>query len=390
MKLNVLTNFLWLLLIVGTTSCGKKANDQKNQPDSSNTQVVTQLGQETHKELLAAIIANDFEKFKKLLESKSQIDLNVILDDGETLMTTATRLNRFQMVELLVENNASVYKANSRKETPLMVASKNGFEDLVRLLVSLGSKTDYKDNDGNTALHLSIINKFEAIALYLINSKANIDITNNENQTPLKLAEIYNLKSVLELLRSLTQTNVGLPDKMTVRNLITLGDVPNLNQLFTKYPTLVYEYRDLNFFVLIMHSHSHDKALSMTHLLMNFGADLNGPKDADTTPLIEAVRTGYEDFMNLMLNENVNPNSQDLTGKTALIWAIEKNKPSMVQILMDKNAQKKYTYYVDGNKKKMNACDVARSVKKKASSSEDKKAIQDILNILGCGLRWLF
>lgn len=386
------THLFTLAVFMGLTlvSCGKKAQDHKASFDNVSPGVEAQIGQETHLEILAAIKANDLEKFKKLLALKTQIDLNIILEDGETLLTTAVGLDRFQMVEILIENNASVFRANKRKETPLMVAAKNGLEDLVRLLMTLGSKTDYKDQDGNTALHLSILGKFETVALYLINSSINIDITNNNNQTALKLAELNDLKKVVELLRSLTQTSVGLPDKLTVRNMVALGNVANLNQLFNKYPTIVNEYKDLNFYVLIMRSHDHDKALGMTHLLMSFGADLNGPNGAETSPMIEAIKRGYEDFLNLMLNENVNPNAVDEKGKSALIWAIEKKSDSMVKSLIDKNAAAKYSYYLEGEKKKMNSCDVARSVRKVNTSSEDKKIIENIMNYLGCGLRWLF
>ncbi len=232
----------------------------------------------------------------------------------------------------------------------------------------------------------------EDIALFLINSRANIDITNNDNQTALKLAEILNLKKVLALLVSLTQTSIGLPNKIDVRNLVSLGDVESLNQLFIKYPAIAYEYRDLNFYVLIMTSNptDHDKALSMTHLLIGFGASLDGPAGSDITPLIEAVKMKYDDFVALMLKENVNPNILDEKGYSALIWAIKSNRAPIVKQLIDKNALEKYTYYINNMKKTMKACDIAREMAKLSSTSEDKKSNEDIQDLLGCRLRWLF
>jgi ankyrin repeat protein len=306
------------------------------------------------------------------------------------LITTAVSRDLYPIVELLLENNASLYKSNKQNESPLMVASKKGHENLVRLLLSLGSRPDTKDLNGNTALHLAVLNNHEEIALYLINSRSNIDITNNLDQTALKLAEARNLKKVIDLLRSLTQSSVGLPSKVEVRNIITLGDLTSLNQLFNKYPVLAQDYKDLNFFVLIMRSHPHDKALSMTNMLVNFGANLEGPKGSEITPLIEAVKQSYEDFVELMLKENINPNMVDDKGNSALIWAIKNNNLSVVKRLIDKNAAQKYSYYVNGSKKSMNACDVVREVKKIATTSEAKKTNEDILDTLNCGLRWLF
>lgn len=374
-------------MIFGLTACGKKAQDASAEaPQVGMEKSEAALIEETHKDLYEAILANDVAKFKKLLENKTQVDLNKVLENGETLMTTAVVKDLYPIVELLIENNASLFKTNNKKETPLIIAARLGLETLARLLVSLGSKTDAKDLNGNTALHLAILNNHQDLALFLINSRANIDITNNDNQTALKLAEILNMKKVLDLLRSLTQTSVGLPNKIEVRNLIALGDVESLNELFMKYPAIAQEYKDLNFYVLIIVSHSHDKALSMTHLLMRYGADLDGPNESDITPLIEAVKYKYEDFVALMLKENVNLNMLDDKGNSALIWAIKANNQPIVKMLQDKNAPEKYSY----KNKTIKACDVAREMKKLSTTSEDKKSNEDILDLLGCGLRWLF
>ncbi len=372
-------------------SCGKKAQElDNNQTGKESSSTQTNLEEETHKDLYEAIKHDNLIGLKKLLELKSQVDLNKLLEDGETLLTAAVTYNRFQMIEILFENNASLFRGNSKKQNPLMVAAKLGYGDIVRLLITLGSKNNYKDIDGNTALHLAVLNKYEDIALYLINGEANIDITNNENLTALKIAESLNLSKVVSLLRSLTQFNVGLPDRVTVKNLVTLGDLETLNQLFTRYPSLIHEYKDLNFFSLIIKSHGHDKALSMLHLLLGYGGDLNGPAGAETTPLIEAIKRNYEDFVILMLKENVNPNGLDAENKSPLIWSIEANFPSMAKMLIDKNAMEKYSFDLNGRRKTMKACDVAREVKKRVTSTEDKKSNEDIMDLLGCGLRWLF
>lgn len=391
MKQKVLTGSLCILMGLTLASCGKEVKENKHPtPDNILDGTKTNLLDEKFNQLVVAVKANDDETVKTILSRREPIDLNQVLSEGETLLTFAISKNSSRIVELLLEYNASLFKTNTRKETPLMVASKLGYENLVRLLISMGAKPDYKDENGNTALHHAIINKFENVAIYLINNGANIDITNNADQTALKLAESNELTRVISLLRSLTQSIVGLPEKMTVRTLITLGDIENLNQLLTRYPTIVHEYKDLNFFVLILNCHDHDKALRMSLLLLGYGADLNGATNADVTPLIESVKKEYEDFVNLMLKERVNPNLLDSEGKSALVWAIMKNSQPMVKALIDSKAAERYSYTLNGKKKTMKACDVAREVKKSLKEPEDKKANEDIMDLLGCGLRWLF
>ncbi len=374
----------------GILSCGKKAKEEALGLDKTAQNTETQLAEETHKELVAAIESNNLVDFKRLLDLKSQVDLNKILADGETLLTKTVIYNRLLMMELLIDNNASLFKTNARKETALMVGAKLGFEDIVKYLIPLGAKTDNKDENGNTALHLAILGKYENLAIYLINCNTNIDITNNKDQTALRIAELLDLKKVVNLLRSLTQSSVGLPEKNAVRNLLILGDVESLNKLFINYPTIVYEYKDINYYVLVIRSHSHDKALSMTHLLMQYGVNLNGPTEGESTPLIEAVIRNYDDFMTLMLKENVNPNGVDDKGNSPLAWAVKQNNIDLVNKLLDKNAMIKYSYTSNGKKKTINTCSIARDVRKNLTCSEDKKINEDIMDALGCGLRWLF
>jgi ankyrin repeat protein len=133
----------------------------------------------------------------------------------------------------------------------------------------------------------------------------------------------------------------------------------------------------------------HDIALSMTQLLIMYGADLEGPVNSDITPLTAAVKRKYENFVELMLRENVNPNVLDKKGNSPLIWAIKSNSSAIVSMLIKKNAMEKYIYYENEKKKTMNACEVAQSMKKLSLTPTDKKSNEEILNLLGCGLRWL-
>lgn len=396
MKNIIITAGLTVIFSLSFSSCGKKAEDHKagSAENIINDNIEAALAEETHKELQAAIIAGDVSKFKSILDTKKQVDLNKILADGETLITTAVIHDQQQILQLLFNNNASIFRTNDKKENPLMVAARLGNEAMVRILVTLGAKTDTKDANGNTPLHLAILSQHEAIALYLINLRINYDITNNDDKTPLQLAQMLQMDNVVSLLRSLIQQSVSLPDRAAVRSIFTLGSFDNINELILRYPTILTEYVDLNFFALIFNSHPHDDALSIANLLLKKGVNIQGPANAETTPLIEAIKkntdVNYEDIVALILSNKVNPNIQDASGKTALIWAIKVNSAPITKSLLDNLALEKYTYYVNGKKKTMKACDEARTVKKDLKTTEAKKANEDIMDYLGCGLRWLF
>lgn len=275
-----------------------------------------------------------------------------------------------------------------------MVAARIGNEAMVRLLITLGAKTDTKDADGNTPLHLAILNNHESIALYLINLKINYDITNDNDKTPLQLAQMLQMEKVVALLRGMIQKSLSIPDRISVKSIFSLGSLEIIKDLINSYPDVLTEYVDLNFYALVINSHSHDDALAITNLLLQKGVNIQGPGNAETTPLIEAIKkntiVNYEDIVDLIMKKQVNPNIQDQYGKTALIWAIYTNSAPIAKSLIDANALEKYTYYVNGRKKTMKACDEARTVKKDLKTEEAKKANEDIMDYLGCGLRWLF
>lgn len=392
MKNLLLIPSLTLVLSLSATSCGKKPQDNSPVPKPQTVQekVGPGLIEETHRELRAAIIAKDVAAVRRILVRKEQIDLNKRLSDGETLMTTAVIINNPQIVEILLENNTSLSKTNKNNETPIMVAARMGHDEMVKRLISLGATTNDKDGDGNTALHLAILSSKESIALYLINNKTNIEIRNNENQSPLKLAETIGLKKVVELLKSLTQVTVGLPERESVRRILTSGNTLGLEQILAQYPTITSDYKDLNFYVLAMRGQSHDVALSMTYLLMSHGASLTGPIDAEATPMIEAIKKGYADFVALILKEKVDPNTLDSDGTSPLIWAIRLNQPAIVKILIDHGAKKNYFYYKDGNKRPVHSCMVTRSQKKDLMSDFEKEDNDLIMKYLDCSLRRFF
>ena len=393
MKKFVTTLTLSILMASSLSSCGKKANDNKSEePKDVVEGIQANLIEETHKELQAAIIAQNKGKVEDLLEMRNQLDLDKILDNGETLLTLAVKINHRGIVEVLLESGSKVSASNSRKETPLMVAAKLGFFDLLKLLIAQNAKLDFKDINGNTALHLAILNRHEDIALYLlIDAKANYEITNALDKTPLALAEMLNLTKIADALRAKTVSWVSKPDESAIINLLRLGDKSTLQMLFIKYDSLATSYPNLNYYVEVINSNTNDKALELINFLMLENISIHGPMNTKETPLLAAVKKDVVHFANIFLEGGVNTNVLDESGKSALIWAIQRNNPAMVELLVNYNAAEKYDYFLNGKKKTMKACDIVKDVKKLvASDPAAKKANADIKDILDCGFLGLF
>ena len=79
--------------------------------------------------------------------------------------------------------------------------------------------------------------------------------------------------------------------------------------------------------------------------LLKKGADVNRQSDLGLTPLMSAIKAILKreeeifKMVLLLLEHNANPNIQDITGRTALMYAAEKNYLSIVELLLKKGAK---------------------------------------------------
>lgn len=73
------------------------------------------------------------------------------------------------IVEFLINDNSeSIDSSDNTRQTPLMLAAKNGFPQVVTYLLSKGAKYKLKDNSKCSAFDLAVINeKSEVVEVFL-------------------------------------------------------------------------------------------------------------------------------------------------------------------------------------------------------------------------------
>lgn len=381
-----------LLLITAVTGCGKKAavketenNDKEIAPSTAEVNFYAL------KEMRRCVSENDLKSLIKTLRENPNIDLNAILNDGDTYLTLAIKKDHRDVRNYLIERGASIEKANVNRNTPIIIAASRGLLNSVKVLLDLKVDLEKKNNEGDTALHAAIKNGQDEIALLLIKQGANVEALDGKNRSAIRLAEEFNVPHSLELLKSVLQVEVGAPDIASFRNILTQGDLKRLNNVLTRYPKIVNDYESINPLAILVEVKDENSAMRSAEMLINYEANVNGPKDAEVTPLIKATQTEKQKFANLYLSSNANPQLLDKDGKSALIHAIELNNLEMVDLLLSYSAVEKYTFRKDGKKITYNACDVARQTLKDLKTDEEKKINEKIKDSLDCGfLRWLF
>lgn len=117
--------------------------------------LVNSEGTATYTPLISAIMEENIEKFKLLLED-SRFDRNVRLSNGLTTLTLASQKGLYPMVELLLNDpqitKATINMPDDMGQTALHYVSAVHDVKLIQLLIKKGANPDIKDNYGRPAL----------------------------------------------------------------------------------------------------------------------------------------------------------------------------------------------------------------------------------------------
>lgn len=352
------------LLLTLVISCGKKTEDGKLKSYSESYRPsAEEVYFNALKELRKSVYENDYVLLKKVLMANPKLDLDQIGNDGETLLTAAIQKNHTQIRDFLIERGASLDKANINKETPLIVAATYNRMESAMLLLRSNVEINRKNSHGNTALHIALENKNEDLALLLIREGANIEITDEDDQNAYKLAQKHENQRVLELLKIILHDLYGIPENMDFKKVLLEGSDEDLRLVLEKYPKLAIEYESINPLVIAQEQKNELSSWEMIKTLLANKANINGPKNAEITPLIKAILLQHTSVASYLIDQKADVNLLDNDGKSALIYAIELNNNEIVKQLMQHGARRNYSITLKSGKTlTFNACSMARKL----------------------------
>ena len=288
--------------------------------------------------LLMAIEYSDNETIELLIKYKA--DINHIDNEGNAPIDIATRLNKTDIVNLLIKNGAP---------NDLTRAIKYGVTDQVEYLLSKSKNIDALDSNGDTALALAIKENNVNLVKMIINKGANINIISfinnySDEYSPLMIAskngnkEIVNLliknganvnllnsSSMSALMTTTYDRHLITPEQIEVMKiLIDAGANPNLS-IIENETTLDRVW-------------GNDIA---SKLLINNGADVNGIEIfSGFTKLMGAAYAGDDIMVKYLLNHGADHTFRDYEeDKTALMFAKDRGNNKVIKLLMDAGAK---------------------------------------------------
>ena len=140
-------------------------------------------------------------RYEANIEARGTIKIDGEVIEGCTALWVATSKGHFDVVRLLIEQNAEVDSRILNNSTPLRAAAFMGHLDIVRCLVEKGADVNARDNFNCTPLMVTCYNGHLDVASYLLKHGANINLQDKDGISCLHCAsERGHVQLVCELL----------------------------------------------------------------------------------------------------------------------------------------------------------------------------------------------
>jgi ankyrin repeat protein len=237
---------------------------------------------------------NQLELFKKLLEKNNNIRLDIIDNDGKTILYQIIKYSNNDILESLLKFNkvhvgfSIIDNQDKLGYTALHYAIiLNNFE-AIKILLQYESDIRIKDNEGNNSLQLALINNKTNIFIYLLEQTNDFDVYTNTHQSLLHLA--------------ISKQNIKIIDILLEKNI-------NINAKESDVGASVLQ------FAIVINN------FEICKKLINKNIDINLQDYSGDTALMQALNeeTPNIDIIDLIINTNdIDFNISNIEGDTAL------------------------------------------------------------------------
>ena len=293
---------------------------------------VNARGDALRSSLHLAVYEGKFEVAQVLLENNA--DVNSRDDDGKTPLHTYTeRLNTdegdvLEHTLLLLKHGAEVNGRDKNDEAPLHSTIKLAQFHLARILLEHGADVNVKNNDGMTPLHMLLSGRDALnLSLSLLEHGADANAQNNDGMTPLHIlsenrirdeGDVLNL--ALVLLKHGAEVNRRSKNDYAPLHLAIFQDKFNLARFLLEHGADVNVKNNdgmtpLHLLPWVLHD---GDVLKFALLLLKHGAEVNRRDIRGDGPLHSAMEPAPFDLARILLEHGADANAENDDGMTPL------------------------------------------------------------------------
>ncbi|KAJ5077570.1 pote ankyrin domain [Anaeramoeba ignava] len=295
--------------------------------------------------------------------SKLKLKLKSFSKEKSNALHYASENGKILAVEFLVDHGLSMKSTNAKRKTPLTLAQMNKHHEVCTLLIEKGARSaiheyvkhgnvqkvkklfkkrseieDF-DSDGNKPIHLATIhNRFE-ITQILISQGADLDSINGNKYTPLHISIINGNYSIATLL--ITNGASLTKEDGDGNSALHLSVIHNQMEITRAIAATNFDMNTKNREgTTALNMAAQQDNFEIFQILLDFGGNPNITDQDLKTPLHEAVERSHLGFLQNLFGSGLvlDIDARDDIGRTPLMYAIEVNKPKIVNLLIHNGA----------------------------------------------------
>ena len=288
----------------------------------------------------------------------SLVLFSVLVWQQPNLLDAVVRLD-LATARSLLEAGADVNIVNRANETPLMLAAKTGYDDMIRLLLEHNAQTEAISNTGESALFYAVrMGRLEA-ARILVTNGSPVNSKNRRGLSPPLIALVAGDLSMIQVLlegggepdladhrgETLLYKAVLMGNHVLAELLVRAGADPSSKNKVSFSPVKLAQLMKQNAILdLLTKPPGKDAPIDTLDLAMLSGskeavqallpADLSLQDERGDTPLILAAKSGRESLVKLLIERGADVNGKGGHGRTPLMAAIHHGRVVLVPVLL--------------------------------------------------------
>ena len=312
------------------------AKPAKAQPRASSKAPRPGAAEQTKldRQLIAAAWANDLPRARTLIRRGA--DVNAQDDTRQSAYLIATSEGFLELLELTLRHGADVNAKDSFHGTGLIRAADRGHAAVAGRLIQAGVSVDHVNNLGWTALHEAVIlgdgsARYLATVRVLVAAGADVRLRSQRDQmTPLAHAESRGFDDIAAVLKA--ASDADRPSKGTAgrRLLVAAADGDATRAALALRAGASLETRDDRRRTPLLLAVRNDR-LAVARLLVHLGADPDALDDQHDTPWLVTGVTGSVAMADLLLSARPDLGLVNRFGGTSLIPASERGHVDYVR-----------------------------------------------------------
>uniref|UniRef100_UPI00398E757C receptor-interacting serine/threonine-protein kinase 4 n=1 Tax=Pristiophorus japonicus TaxID=55135 RepID=UPI00398E757C len=287
------------------------------------------------KKLYEAIMSGDVGKLMKILQPQ---DVDLILEDGMSLLHYAVQLGNEEAVRLLLLYNANPNIANKRGSTPLHLAAEKNLKVIVELLLGKKANINAKDEDQWTPLHFAAQSGEETLSRLLLDRNASTNEVDFEGRTALHVACQHCHENVVRVLLSRgTNAQAKGKDNWTPLHFSAWQGHHTITKLLIKQAGVSGDVLTADGRTPL-HLAAQRGQYRAARILLEFKTTVNGKTLSRHTPLHLAAEAGHTSTSRLLIKHDGDINAVTGEGWTSLHLASGRGHLPTVKMLIDEKA----------------------------------------------------